>query len=235
MENEDSSVLPETENQGGFKTELEKVKRVKILRSPILYAGILLIICAALGSVYLQKHNDIDDLESKVEISQATLQGVSSEAESINETKLEKESELDAIEEELTRLLNENKEALAFLSSPEHSLDIYDEIVYFGSVTYLGYTDESAEDGEITTIKGASGIEEGGNGDEVLPYSVVMDGSEDALLDFVSDLIDSNELLRGMELSSISLKRGCSASVDGSYVPYTLDLNLEVQTWPEAN
>lgn len=229
MEKEDTSLLPETENKVPFKAWLEKAQRSKILRSPLLYAGILLIICAALGSVYFQKHGDIDDLESQVEGSQATLQLKSIEAQSLDVDKQEKQTDLDAVEAEITKRLDENNAALAFLSSPEHYLDIFDEIVYFGSVTYLGYTSESEEDGEITTLKGASM-----DSSEVLPYSVVMDGSEDALLAFVSELIDSRELLRGMELNHIYLTRGGAASLDDSYVPYTLDLNLEVQTWPEA-
>ena len=229
MEKEDTSRLSENENQVRFKAGLEKVKRSKILRSPLLYAGIFLIVCAALGSVYFQKQSDINDLESKVEESRAALQEKNMEVQSLNVDRQEKQADLDAVEAEITKRLDENKATLALLSSPEHYLDIFDEIVYFGSVTYLGYTSESAEDGEITRLEGASE-----DSNAILPYSVIMDGSEDALLAFVSELIDSRELLRGMELDHIYLTRGGPASIDGSYVPYTLDLNLEVQTWPEA-
>lgn len=194
------------------------LSKLKVLKSPPLIIGVFIIIYVGFGMVYFQKQAEAESLESTI-----ALQEVVAAKPVLAYGIEEKQAALAAANLELENALTLSEEYRALLPSSEMAIDVYDEILEWGAAIDARFS-SLGSGAEITRI-GVTGPTAGSDGSKILACSLQMQGSLSALLQFIEELIESDELLIGMELTGIKIGSNADSS--------NLDLAFTVQTWPE--
>ena len=185
---------------------LREYMKEKIFNNvPFVIIGAFLIIYISFGVVYLQKQGEFQSLGSQMSLQRAILQKPTPDIEKLRSQLKESESEFQT--------------ALKSLASSKQGLDIY------GVLVDLGRNGNA----EVMSIEASPPITAKVGNETILPYSLVVRGSQSDILDFISSLIRGGKLLKGLELKSIDIKNG---TLPGD--PGTLNLKLHIHTWPDS-
>ncbi len=172
---------------------------------PFVVIGTFLIIYISFGVVYLQKQGEFQSLGSQMSLQRAILQKPPPDIEKLRSQLKQSESEF-----EIT---------LTSLASSKQGIDIY------GALLDVGRNSKA----EVMSIEASPPITAKVGNETILPYSLVVRGSQSDILDFISSLIGGGKLLNGLELKSINIKNGTLPD-DSS----TLNLELYIHTWSDA-
>jgi len=180
-------------------------QKLKFLTSIPLIIGIFVIIYAALGMVYFNKHNESSDVASQITLKRTILQKPQPNINELNTQLKESKAALEAIQ--------------TSLPNPGQGIDIYNALLDLGRKWNIN----------ILNILASSPIPpKDGEGGPTLPYSLTIKGSQDNTLGFISSLIQSTELLQGLELQNINVQSGASSDNTDTVV-----LQLYIHTWPD--
>jgi Tfp pilus assembly protein PilO len=180
-------------------------KKLKFLTSIPIIIGVFIIIYASLGMVYFNRHSQSGDLASQITLKRTILQKPQPNVKELNTQLKEAEAELEAIQ--------------TSLPNPGQGIDIYGALVDLGRKLNIN----------ILNIVASSPIPpKDSEGGPTLPYSLTIKGSQDDTLAFISSLIQSTELLQGLELQNINIQSGATSDD-----PDTVDLRLYIHTWPD--
>ncbi len=167
--------------------------------------GAFLIIYISFGAVYFQKQGESQSLTSQMSLQRAILQKPPPDIEKLRSQLKESESEF-----EIT---------LTSLASSKQGIDIYGVLVDLGRNS----------NAKVMSIEASPPIVAKVGNETILPYSLVVRGSQSDILDFISSLIQGGKLLKGLELKSINIKNGTLLGDSG-----ILNLELYVHTWSDA-
>ncbi len=172
---------------------------------PLVVIGAFLIIYISFGVVYFQKQGESQSLGSQMSLQRAILQKPPPDIEKLRSQLKESESEF-----EIT---------LTSLASSKQGIDIY------GVLVDLGRNNNA----EVMSIEASPPITAKVGNETILPYSLVVRGSQSDILDFISSLVRGGKLLKGLELKSINITNGTLPDDSG-----TLNLELYIHTWSDA-
>ncbi|MDD5093959.1 MAG: hypothetical protein PHV74_06225 [Dehalococcoidia bacterium] len=198
---------PLARKAGGVKN----FKQLQVLTKPIFIVPAFIIIYVGFGMAYQSKQTEYDDLQPQIAAQQKALSVPASTTnlEGLQVQLSDAQAELERVQSSL--------QALA-LPTPAQNIDIYNEIVDFGAA--------NSQPVQITSIK-ASGLVMSKKGQQdTMSYTVSVDGSRTALLDFIARLISSQDLLHGMAITRINL------ADKEEFQTLTLDLSILAQ--PQA-
>lgn len=175
---------------------------------PFVVIGAFFIIYISLGVVYFQKQGEFQSLGSQMAVQRASLQKPPPDIEKLRSQLKESESEFEI--------------ALTSLASSKQGLDIYGVLVDL----------DRNSPAEVMSIDASPPItaKAGKVNETILPYSLVVRGNQSDILDFISILIGGGKLLQGLELKSLNIQNGTLPEDSG-----TLNLELDIHTWPDAN
>ena len=213
--------MPEVKNE---KQSVARLGKLKILWSPLMIIGVLLIVYASFGVIYFQQRSECSELNPQVVRSRGIVQ---KPLPSFDVDKLQ--ARLAKTEAAVELKSKENANLLMALPRPEHGVDIYSALVALGQELDSGLV---GGDIAIRNIKTAAIIERA-DGITVLPYEMTVEGSRDALFDFISRLTQAEGPLRGVEITDIAIKMA-DIITDASDVPHVLTLAIHVQTWEDS-
>lgn len=176
-------------------------------------AGIFLVACGALALSYYDKQSQQDDLRYQISLHNTILK---KPAPNQNVKQIQ-EAELAQAQAGL-RQAEEYLKALS-LPTPAQGIDIYEKIVALGLMT-----NNQTPVGEVllSSIK-ASAPADSGDGSIGIPFSIIVTGSQDALLELVATLIRSQGLLSGVEINRMAIKENGAT--------YSLEMDFDVHTW----
>ena len=180
----------------------------KIFISIPFIVGVFLIIYAGFGVVYFQKQAEYQELQLRIAPNRTILQ--------------KPHPDLEKLEKQLSQVEAELEEQWTFLPIPEEAIELCDALVNVAQLS----------DVEVVSVAAAPPIEKE---TEVASYTVFLfditvQGSQDAILTFISNLAVESELLQGLEVESISISS--STSPDTSDISYTANLQLIIPTQP---
>ncbi|MDO8491917.1 MAG: type 4a pilus biogenesis protein PilO [Dehalococcoidia bacterium] len=183
-------------------------QKLRFLASIPFVVGVFIIVYVALGMVYFNKENETRGLTSQVLVMRSAL------GKPLPNT-AELQTRLDDVRAE-------SEAVLAALPSAEQGIDVYGALVELGNQGNI----------EIMRMEAFPPVvrKDGIGGKTILPYAITVRGSQEDTLAFVSSLIQGAKLLRGLELTNVSVKR--AASEDGEIAT---ELELNIHTWPDFN
>lgn len=176
-------------------------------RIPLIVIGAILIIYISFGALYLQKQLKFQSLGSQMLLQRVILQKLPPDIEKLRSQLKDAESEFET--------------TLASLPSSEQGTDIYGVLMDL----------DRNINANIMSIEPARPIiaKTGEINETILPYSLVVQGTQSDILDFISSLIESRKLLKGLELKSIKIENSVLPR-DSS----TLNLVLYIHTWLDS-
>jgi Tfp pilus assembly protein PilO len=180
-------------------------QKLKFLTSIPAVISVFVIIYASLGIVYFNRHSQSRDLASQITLKRTVLQRPQPNIKELNAQLTESQAELEALQ--------------TSLPNPGQGIDIYNALVDLSGKWNINILNIVASS-PIPPNDSESG--------PTLPYSLTMQGSRDNTLAFISNLIQSTELLQGLELKNINIQSGASSDD-----PDTVDLELYIHTWPD--
>lgn len=243
--------------------KLGNLKKLRILVSIPLIVGIFLIIYAGFGMAYFQRQAEAKDVESQIMLQRTILKkpALSYDVEQLQTELAAKEEEvalkLQEIMEFLIALPNSEQSigVYDFLVELSREIDLEREnedvtltriaigdavkdeskgSVMSFLIGILSADDESGDMALANPIMANSS--EANRSGSILPflsYSLQIESSLGALLDFVSSLVESRGMLGAMEFTDISLTEVGNDSNNGAAL-YTLKINIRVHTCPEV-
>ncbi|MFA4836088.1 MAG: hypothetical protein WC749_08490 [Dehalococcoidia bacterium] len=223
-------VIPEGKKRismASLSKKMERLKKLRILASPLLVIGIFIIIYVGFGTAYYQKQANIEDVKAEISLRETLLKkpASTSNLEEAQNKLAQAAMTLEQKGGELALKKADYSSLALSLPGPEQSLDIYNEIVGFGAATKL----DSSQGVEIKDISSSVPVR-GKNTDITISYSLTVDGSRDALLDFISRLITSQKFLYSMELKKVDI----SSNEDSGSNTLTLDLDIYTRPDPAS-
>jgi len=223
----ENRAIPEGNKKISLSSFVGKRAKLRILASPLFIGGVLLILCASFGVVYFQKQADANDFQSQISDKEKILNKPvpAPNMEDLLNKRATREAELEQKMIDLEKRISGSSSLALSLPDQEKSIDLYKEIVDFGEAANLS----QPHGVEIKNIT-ASGPVKGKSNDTTLAYSLSVEGSRNALLNFISSLIKSQKYLCSMELNNVAI-----AGDAKSGEPATLTLGLVVHTWPDLD
>lgn len=174
---------------------------------PFVITGVLLMAYISLGVEYFQKRTESQTPDPQIMLQQRVLQ--------------KQLPDIGKLQTKLEEINYDIEAALACIPGPERGMDIYNKLLDM---------DRRSSAEVMSIVAGPSVITRSGNiTTTILPYSLEVRGRMSEIMEFISLLIPGDELLQGLEITSINLEKE-----DVSKDEITLSLELEVLTLPSS-
>ncbi len=191
---------------------MDKIKR--IFTSLPFIIGVFLIIYACLGSAYIRKQDQYQGLQSQIALKSALLQ--------------KPRADLKALEDELNNVEMQLKEKEASLPNSEQGIEIIDtllEVAQMSNVEVVSVqaTPPSEKQSKVSTKDNVTGL-------ATVSLTLTVQGTQNGILAFISNLTGSPELLKSSEVKGVTIGYN-----ERSGSLYTTQLELRIYVPPKVS